>query len=66
MHATSLKTWKLGNTHPVVCAAQVSSEEAIDMARRLATEEGIFCGISSGVRAGHSLQLSAISGSHAW
>ena len=27
---------------------QVSGEDAMAMARRLATEEGIFCGISSG------------------
>lgn len=27
---------------------QVSGEDAMTMARRLATEEGIFCGISSG------------------
>ena len=27
---------------------QVTSDEAVDMARQLAREEGIFCGISSG------------------
>lgn len=27
---------------------QVSSDDAVDMARRLATEEGLLCGISSG------------------
>ncbi|CAL8467870.1 g7408 [Coccomyxa elongata] len=36
------------NTNVYDEVIQVSSEEAIDMARRLATEEGIFCGISSG------------------
>lgn len=27
---------------------QISGEEAMDIARKMATEEGIFCGISSG------------------
>lgn len=35
---------------------EVSSEEAIDMARRLAREEGIFCGISSGCNVAGALK----------
>jgi cysteine synthase A len=38
---------------------QVSSEEAIEMARRLAREEGIFCGISSGCNVAACLKLAA-------
>jgi cysteine synthase A len=36
---------------------EVSSEEAIQMARRLAREEGIFCGISSGCNVAGALKL---------
>jgi cysteine synthase A len=38
---------------------QVSSDEAIAMARRLAREEGIFCGISSGCNVVAALKLAA-------
>lgn len=38
---------------------QVGSDEAIAMARRLATEEGIFCGISSGAAALAALRVAA-------
>jgi cysteine synthase len=38
---------------------EVSSEEAIEMARRLAREEGIFCGISSGCNVVGALKLAA-------
>jgi cysteine synthase len=36
---------------------EVSSDEAIEMARRLAREEGIFCGISSGCNVAGALKL---------
>src|SRR5205807_2320620 len=38
---------------------QVESEEAIETARRLAREEGIFCGISSGCNVAACLKLAA-------
>lgn len=38
---------------------EVSSEEAIQMARRLAREEGIFCGISSGCNVVAAIKLAA-------
>ena len=36
---------------------QVSNEEAIEVARRLAKEEGILCGISCGAAAAVALRL---------
>ncbi|MGH2447279.1 MAG: cysteine synthase A [Chloroflexota bacterium] len=36
---------------------EVSSDEAIEMARRLAREEGIFCGISSGCNVAGAIKL---------
>jgi cysteine synthase A len=36
---------------------QVKDEDAAQLARRLATEEGIFCGISSGAAAWAALQV---------
>ena len=35
----------------------VQDEEAMEMARRLATQEGIFCGISSGAAAHAAVEL---------
>jgi len=38
----------------------VSSAEAVEFARRLSREEGIFCGISSGAAAKVAVRLSAL------
>ena len=38
---------------------QTSNDEAMDMARRLATEEGLFCGISSGANVTAAARIAA-------
>jgi cysteine synthase A len=38
---------------------QVEEDAAAEMARRLAQEEGIFCGISSGAAAAAAMQVAA-------
>ena len=42
---------------------QVKNDEAADMSRRLAREEGILCGISSGAAAHAAVEVARRSGS---
>jgi len=47
------------NVHVIDEVIQVRSEEALDTARRLAAEEGILCGISSGAAAFAALSVAS-------
>lgn len=47
------------NTGVIDEVIQVSSDDAIGMARRLATEEGLFCGISSGAAVAAAARVAA-------
>jgi cysteine synthase len=53
----SLSELKMLNRDHIDGYLQVSDEEAVRMARRLAREEGIFAGFSSGANAAAALQL---------
>jgi len=48
------------NVHVIDEVIQVRSEEALDTARRLAAEEGILCGISSGAAAFAALSVASM------
>lgn len=48
---------KILNTALIDEIVQVTNEQAIDMARKLATEEGILCGISSGATVYAALEV---------
>eukprot|EP00961_Rhodomonas_salina_P146248 1968476-Rhodomonas_salina.7 len=48
LSASISTTWHRVAEHASVCGAQVTSADAMAMARRLAKEEGVLCGISSG------------------
>jgi hypothetical protein len=50
---------RLGPLPPRLSPSKVSSDQAIAMAKRLATEEGLFCGISSGAAVTAAVEVRA-------
>ncbi len=49
----------MGEQHILLHTLQVSSDDSVNMARRLATEEGLLVGISSGAATVAAIQVAS-------